>query len=355
MVYPLGHETTYLCASLERRRARSPRGGPPLVRCFRPPSVPNSAGQLQRRERLPDRQESWLQPPDRAQRHPRFQRQRTSGGPSARLQTSSYHSSGLRPRAGRGPARVVAQKPSRIRQSKQPVDDGYGRRSELRGGAHERAGKRGDHPGYAFAYGGALGAGQALDHFPRSRVRKKKRRRDRLIRLAHNNPDTWVIGFEDETWWSRLALPSLNSWAQAGEPMRLIQQSVAKDDPDPKANSCYGLYLPEFEEVWLRFVDGRPVSSITTRFLSWCCQRLQAAGKKVWLLVWDNASWHTSKEVREWITSHNWQIASALPLTVHITSIWPLPKMSPDRALGLDEPSPCQNSSWGIVLRAMFH
>ncbi len=113
-----------------------------------------------------------------------------------------------------------------------------------------------------------------------------------------------MIGFEDETWFSRLALPSLNSWAEAGKPMRLIEQSVAKEDPDPKAISCYGLYLPEFEEVWLRFVDGRPVSGITTRFLSWCCQRLEAAGKKVWLLVfWDNAScWHTSKEVREWLT-----------------------------------------------------
>jgi hypothetical protein len=147
-----------------------------------------------------------------------------------------------------------------------------------------------------------------VDHFPRPRVRKKKRRRDRLIRLAQNNPDTWVIGFEDETRWSRLALPSLNSWAEAGEPMRPIQQSVAKDDPDPKAISCYGLYLPQFEEVWLRFVDGRPLSGITRRFLSWCCQRLEAAGKKMWLLVWDNASWHTSKEVREWITSHNRQV-----------------------------------------------
>jgi hypothetical protein len=117
-----------------------------------------------------------------------------------------------------------------------------------------------------------------------------------------------VVGFEDETWWSRLALPSLNSWAQAGEPVRLIQQSVVKEDPDPKAISCYGLYLPESDEVWLRFVDGRPVSGITTRFLSWCCKRLQAVGKKVWLLVWDNASWHTSKEVREWIASHNRQV-----------------------------------------------
>jgi hypothetical protein len=56
--------------------------------------------------------------------------------------------------------------------------------------------------------------------------------------------------------------------------LRLIEQSVAKDDPDPKAISCYGLYVPELEKMWVRFVDGRPVSAITTRFLWWCCQKV---------------------------------------------------------------------------------
>jgi hypothetical protein len=79
-----------------------------------------------------------------------------------------------------------------------------------------------------------------------------------LIGLAEARPE-WVVGFLDETWWSRLARAALNSWSDAGgEPLRLIEQSLAKDDPDPKAISCYGLYVPEFEEVWLRFVDGRP-------------------------------------------------------------------------------------------------
>jgi hypothetical protein len=49
------------------------------------------------------------------------------------------------------------------------------------------------------------------------------------MRLAEVNED-WAVGFCDECWWSRLALPSRNSWAQAGKPMRLIQQSVEKDD-----------------------------------------------------------------------------------------------------------------------------
>ncbi len=90
---------------------------------------------------------------------------------------------------------------------------------------------------------------QALDHQPRPGVRKEKRRRDRLIRLAAAN-DGWVVGFEDETWWSRVALPSLHAWSEDGEPSRLLQQSVAKDDPDPKAISCYGMFVPEFKETW---------------------------------------------------------------------------------------------------------
>jgi DDE superfamily endonuclease len=113
------------------------------------------------------------------------------------------------------------------------------------------------------------------------------------------------VGFEDECWWSRLALPALSSFSEQGKPLRLVQQSVAKDDPDPKAISCYGLYLPQLDQTWLRFVDGRPVSSITTQFLRWCAQKLEEIGKKVLLLIWDNASWHISKEVRRWLGKHN--------------------------------------------------
>jgi len=71
------------------------------------------------------------------------------------------------------------------------------------------------------------------------------------------------LGFEDETWFSRFERPSMHSWADAGKPARLLEKVARKDDPEPKALSCYGLYVPELRETWLRFVDGRPVSSIT--------------------------------------------------------------------------------------------
>jgi hypothetical protein len=58
--------------------------------------------------------------------------------------------------------------------------------------------------------------------------------RDRLIRLAQRHPD-WLLGFEDEMWWSRLARPTLHTWQDDERPLHLVEQSVARDDPDPKA------------------------------------------------------------------------------------------------------------------------
>jgi len=92
--------------------------------------------------------------------------------------------------------------------------------------------------------------------------------------------------------------PSLQTWTD--EPVRLVEQSVATHDPDPKALAAYGLLLPSIDELWLRFVDGRPVSVITTQFLADCCQRLAARGMTALLLVWDNSRWrhsaaHTSR------------------------------------------------------------
>jgi transposase len=127
------------------------------------------------------------------------------------------------------------------------------------------------------------------------------------MRLADRHPD-WVLGFEDEVWWSRVSQPSTNAWAD-GQPLRLVEQTVATHDPDAKALAAYGLLVHGAggmeAEVWLRFVTERPVSGGTTAFLAWCCDGLAARGKTALLLVWDNASWHLSRAVRGWIRQHN--------------------------------------------------
>jgi hypothetical protein len=74
----------------------------------------------------------------------------------------------------------------------------------------------------------------------------------------------------------------------------------------------------------LRFVDGRLVGALTTQSLAWCGERCAARGKTALLLVWDNAGWHISREVRAWLRAHNlqgkatgvgvWIVACRLPV-----------------------------------------
>lgn len=139
-----------------------------------------------------------------------------------------------------------------------------------------------------------------------------------------------MLGFEDEVWWSRVSQPSAHTWTD-GDPLRLVEQTVATDDPDAKALAAYGLLVYGAgrvdAEVWLRFVAGRPVSAMTTAFLDWCCAGLVARGKRALLLVWDNASWHLSREVQRWIGHHN-RAVKAQGTGVRIVACF-LPSKSP--------------------------
>jgi hypothetical protein len=125
----------------------------------------------------------------------------------------------------------------------------------------------------------------------------------------------------------------VRAWTATGQPLRLVEQAVATHEP--KAVACYGLLVRWWDDpsadpaeaLWLRFVDGRPISGVTTRYLAWCCARLAAAGKTALLLVWDNASWHISREVGRWIVAHNRRVAAG-EAAVRIVAC-PLPIKSP--------------------------
>jgi len=132
--------------------------------------------------------------------------------------------------------------------------------------------------------------------------------------MVRGHPD-WALGFEDETWWSRLEQPNMNAWTEDDQPLRLVEKALTKDDPDPKALACYGLLVRSIgsqfawdETIWLRFVEGNPNSILTEYFLAWCCEKLQAVGKSVLILIWDHASWHISRAMQHWIRDHNRQV-----------------------------------------------
>ena len=72
----------------------------------------------------------------------------------------------------------------------------------------------------------------------------------------------------------------LHAWAPGNQPLRLVEQAVAKTIPIPRPWRVTAL-LPRAattltEAVWLRFVERRPLSAITTQFLDGCCSPLEA-------------------------------------------------------------------------------
>jgi transposase len=122
----------------------------------------------------------------------------------------------------------------------------------------------------------------------------------------------WALGFGDEVWWSRLAQPNQHAWTEPEATYKLQELTLPTDDRNPKALACYGLLVRpgprQADQMWLRFVAGRPVSAVTIDFLAWCSAQLAAQGFTALLLIWDNASWHRSHAVRHWIRQHNQQV-----------------------------------------------
>ena len=158
---------------------------------------------------------------------------------------------------------------------------------------------------------------------------RKKQRRDALIALAQRCG--WEVGFVDEVWWSRVSQPNMHSWSEKDEPLRLQELAADKNDPDPKALACYGMLSAESRHMHLRFVSGRPVSQVTTDFLEWLCEQVQAQDKSALVVIWDNASWHVSRQVRTWLRQHNQSVlqeAQTGKAGVRIIPCW-LPTKSP--------------------------
>ena len=121
-----------------------------------------------------------------------------------------------------------------------------------------------------------------------------------------------MVGFADEVWWSRVARPSLHAWQSPADPVRLSEPVPIRHDRDPLAVACYGLFLCPMlvnvmpaKQLLLRFVSGRPVSAVTITVLTAWSAQLARGGTTTLVLIWDNASWHISRAVRDWIRQHN--------------------------------------------------
>lgn len=117
-------------------------------------------------------------------------------------------------------------------------------------------------------------------------------------------PSAWALGLTDKLWGARLTPPEWPAWAE-DKPVRLQPLTLPTADPDPTAIAGDGMLRADTQAVRLRFVEGRPVSPVTTAFLTWVCDRLRVDGQQALLLLWDNASWHLRQDVRGGIRAYN--------------------------------------------------
>ncbi|WP_244422554.1 transposase [Ktedonobacter racemifer] len=70
---------------------------------------------------------------------------------------------------------------------------------------------------------------------------------------------------------------------------------------------------------------------MTTDFLEWLCEQVQAQDKHMLVLIWDNVSWHVSKRVKTWLRQHNQTVLQETQIGkrgVRIIPCW-LPTKSP--------------------------
>lgn len=109
---------------------------------------------------------------------------------------------------------------------------------------------------------------------------------------------------EDECWFSRFAQPTTHAWALSGEALHLVQREAPHGEKE-KALACFGARRQDTQQVYLYFSLGQPNSEQMWVFIIALLAIARQDGKAVVVIIWDNASWHISQRIREWIRAYN--------------------------------------------------
>jgi len=110
---------------------------------------------------------------------------------------------------------------------------------------------------------------------------------------------------QDECWFSRFAQPNLSNWRASNDPLRLVQRDPLKSDKDNQALACFGALRQDTNEVYLSFSPQRPNSEMMWHFIMGLLEVARQENKAVVVLIWDQASWHTSQRIQRWIHAYN--------------------------------------------------
>lgn len=116
--------------------------------------------------------------------------------------------------------------------------------------------------------------------------------------------EDWLLFEEDECWFSRFAQPAAYAWAWPDTPLKLVQREPKKGERE-KALACFGALRHDTQQVELYFSHGQPNSEQMWVFIMGLLAIARQEGKRVLVIIWDNASWHDSLRLRQWIRDYN--------------------------------------------------
>ena len=134
---------------------------------------------------------------------------------------------------------------------------------------------------------------------PDPRYGLKKHQRDRLLRIARQSADGVAVWL-DESWFVRWPY-WFRAWVAQGKPLTVPQRWSEQVD----TTALFAALDDESQQSLLHWAHGQPNSDEMITFLDMLTAHYAAQGKRFIALFWDKASWHTSKQTRQWIRVYN--------------------------------------------------
>lgn len=155
---------------------------------------------------------------------------------------------------------------------------------------------------------------------------QKKALRDRTLERVLSQDD-WDVEYTDESWLvAQLPDGAMNpqmgsSWSDVGMPAKV----PTSNKKSRVTTAMYAGISIKDRAMYYKF-SGRVNTSESIDYLQWRAEEAGRRGLRRLFIIWDNASWHTSKGLKSWLREHN---GKARREGGTLVSILMLPKRSP--------------------------
>ena len=108
--------------------------------------------------------------------------------------------------------------------------------------------------------------------------------------------------------------------------LRLVQREPKENEPHP-ALACFGAVRKDIQAMYLYFSDGQLNSEQVWVFIMGLLAVARAGAKRVVVMIWDQAGWHLSKRLCQWMRAYNHQAKQCgeprlLTYLLPVKSLW---------------------------------